>query len=230
MFDWISGIITSLGYTGVAMLAFLEHVFPPIPSELILPLAGYVAASGRIDVLMVIVTGTIGSLGGATLWYAIGRKIGEERLRRWIDSHGKWLTLSAGDVDRAKSWFERRGKAAVFLGRLVPGIRTFVSLPAGFSGMGWPTFLAYSATGTLLWTAALVYAGVTLQHNFGAVGKYINLATNVMFAVLGAMMIYRYVRCFTTRVHDGGSRRGFRTEVQGEGCIRSRRRSRRVRS
>jgi membrane protein DedA with SNARE-associated domain len=199
VFDWIAGIITSLGYAGVAMLAFLEHLFPPIPSELILPLAGYVAASGELDVVMVIATGTLGSLGGGTVWYAIGRKIGEERLRRWIDNHGKWLTLSAGDVDRAKNWFERRGKAAVLLGRLVPGIRTFVSLPAGFSGMPWPTFLAFSLTGTLLWTAALVYAGVTLQQNFSAVGKYINLATNIIFAVLGTMMIYRYARCFWPR-------------------------------
>ena len=207
MFEWVAGIIASLGYAGVAMLALLEHVFPPIPSELILPLAGYVAASGRISVVMVIVTGTLGSLGGATLWYLIGRKIGEARLRRWIDEHGKWLTLSARDVDRAKDWFERRGKAAVLLGRLVPGIRTFVSLPAGFSGMPWPTFLAFSLTGTLIWTAALVYAGVTLQQNFAAVGKYINVATNVIFAILGAAILYRYVKCFWPRTPPRAARR-----------------------
>jgi membrane protein DedA with SNARE-associated domain len=205
VFDWVAGIITSLGYTGVAMLALLEHLFPPIPSELILPLAGYVAASGEMAVVTVIASGTAGSLAGATLWYAIGRKIGEARLRRWIDHHGKWLTLGGADVDRAKQWFERRGKAAVLLGRLVPGIRTFVSLPAGFSGMPWPTFLAYSVTGTLLWTAALVYAGVTLQQNFSAVEKYINLATNILFAALGAMMCYRYVKCFRPRTGSRGS-------------------------
>jgi membrane protein DedA with SNARE-associated domain len=199
VFDWVAGIIKSLGYIGVAMLTFLEHLFPPIPSELILPLAGYVAASGEIDVVMVIATATVGSLCGATLWYVIGRRIGERRLRSWIERHGKWLTLSARDVDRANDWFRRRGKAAVLLGRLVPGVRTFVSLPAGFSGMPWPIFVAYSLFGTLLWTAALVYAGVTLQQNFTAVGQYINLATNILFAMLGAMMIYRYAKCFWPR-------------------------------
>jgi membrane protein DedA with SNARE-associated domain len=201
MFDWVSGIVTSLGYAGVAMLAFLEHVFPPIPSEVILPLAGYVAASGKLDVVMVVVTGTFGSLAGATLWYVIGRRIGEERLRRWVADHGKWLTLGANDIDRSKDWFARRGKAAVLLGRLMPGVRTFVSLPAGFSGMSWPTFLAYSLTGTLLWTTALVYAGVALEQNFELVGTYINMATNVIFAILGAIMIYRYVQCFRPRAH-----------------------------
>ena len=196
MFDWISGIVASLGYAGVAMLALLEHVFPPIPSELILPLAGYVAASGKLGVGGVIVAGSLGSLAGATLWFVIGRRIGEERLRRWIDSHGRWLTLSARDVDRAKDWFERRGKFAVLVGRLMPGIRTLVSLPAGFTKMPWPTFLAYSLTGTLVWTAALVYAGVQLQQNFEMVGKYINTATNIMFAILGAMLVWRYVKCW----------------------------------
>jgi membrane protein DedA with SNARE-associated domain len=199
VFDWISGIVASLGYAGVAMLALLEHVFPPIPSELILPLAGYVAASGKLGVVGVIVAGSLGSLGGATLWFVIGRRIGEQRLRRWIDNHGRWLTLSVRDVDRAKDWFQRRGKFAVLVGRLMPGIRTFVSLPAGFTKMPWPTFLAYSLTGTLVWTAALVYAGVQLEQNFELVGKYINTATNLIFAVLGSMLVWRYVKCWRPR-------------------------------
>jgi membrane protein DedA with SNARE-associated domain len=198
VFDWISGIIGRLGYTGVAMLTFLEHVFPPIPSELILPLAGYVAASGTLGVAMVIAIGTLGSLAGATFWYALGRRIGEERLRRWIASHGRWLAMSGPDVDRAKSWFERRGTLAVFAGRLMPGIRTFVSLPAGFSGMPWATFLAYSVAGTLLWTAALVYAGVVLQHNFAAVGRYLGIGTDIIVASLLMLLIRRYIKCWRT--------------------------------
>ena len=199
MFDWIAGIITSLGYAGIAMLTLLEHVFPPIPSEVILPLAGYVAASGELGIAMVIATATTGSLAGSTLWYAIGRRVGEERLRSWIDRHGRWLTLSAKDVDRAADWFERRGRFAVLLGRLLPGVRTFVSLPAGFTRMPWLPFLAYSAAGTLAWTAALVYAGMELQHNFAMVSGHINLATNVLFAGLGAMLVWRYVRCWRPR-------------------------------
>ena len=199
MFDWIAGIITTLGYAGVAMLTFLEHLFPPIPSEVILPMAGYVAASGKLNVAAAIALGTIGSLAGATLWYVIGRRIGEQRLRAWIDRHGRWLTLSGKDIDRAKDWFERRGKAAVLIGRLIPGIRTFVSLPAGFSGMSWPVFLAYTAAGTLAWTAALIYAGVKLQQNFEMVEKYIDISTNLLFVGLGAMLVRRYIRCWRPR-------------------------------
>jgi membrane protein DedA with SNARE-associated domain len=199
VFNWIAGIIASLGYAGVVLLTLLEHVFPPIPSELILPLAGYVAASGDLGVVMVIVAGSIGSLGGATLWYVIGRKVGEQRLRAWIDAHGRWLTLSQHDIDRATQWFERRGKVAVLIGRLVPGVRTFVSLPAGFTRMPWLTFLAYSAAGTVVWTAALVYAGMQLQHNFAVVSDRIDMATNVMFAALGAMVVWRYVKCWRPR-------------------------------
>lgn len=207
MFDWIVGIITRLGYVGVAALTMLEHLFPPIPSELILPLAGYVAGGGDLDVAMVIVTGGVGSLAGATIWYVIGRRIGERRLREWVERHGRWLTLSTHDVDRANDWFQRRGKAAVLIGRLMPGVRTFVSLPAGFSGMGWISFLLYSAIGTVAWTAALVYAGVKLEENFEMVSKYIDMITNGVLLALGAMLLWRYVRCWLPRRHtDDGTR------------------------
>lgn len=196
MFDWIAGIIESLGPAGVTLLTFLEHVFPPIPSEMILPLAGYVAASGTTGVLTLIVAGTIGSLAGSTFWYVIGRRVGERRLRDWIDRHGRWLTLSSHDLERAARWFERRGKFAVLIGRLVPGIRTFVSLPAGFTCMNWGIYLIYSSIGTLAWTAALVYAGVVLKQNFDAVGKYIDIATNVVLVAFAVFMGWRYLKCW----------------------------------
>lgn len=201
MFDWIVGIITRLGYAGVATLTFLEHLFPPIPSELILPLAGYVTGTGELTLGGVIALGSLGSLGGATVWYVIGKRIGEKRLRTWIDNHGRWLTLSNKDIDKAKDWFERRGKAAVLIGRLMPGIRTFVSLPAGFSGMAWAPFLIFSAIGTIGWTAALVYAGAKLQENFESVSNYVDMITNGVFAILGAMIIWRYVRCWRSSAH-----------------------------
>ncbi len=141
MFNWITTVISSFGYAGVAALAFLENLFPPIPSELIIPLAGFVAANGRLRLDVVIGAASIGSLAGAFLWYQIGRRVGEPRLRTWVDRHGKWLTLSGRDLDRAQEWFQRHGRAVVFFGRLVPGLRTFVSLPAGFAGMPVGTFL-----------------------------------------------------------------------------------------
>lgn len=196
MFDWITRVIERLGYVGIAALTFLENVFPPIPSELVIPLAGFVAARGDLQLGLVILVGSAGSLAGATVWYVIGRRVGEERLRKWVARHGSWLTLSTGDVDRAQLWFRRHGAAAVFFGRLMPGVRTFVSLPAGFSSMPLGPFLAYSALGTVAWTAALACAGVVLQANFTLVSDYINGATNALLVVGGVMIVRRYVRCW----------------------------------
>jgi membrane protein DedA with SNARE-associated domain len=148
MFEWIVSVIARFGYAGVAILTFLENLFPPIPSELIIPLAGFVAAQGTLGLGGVIAAGTLGSLAGATLWYAVARRIGERRFRAWVDRHGKWLTLGREDIDRAQAWLNRHGRTAVLLGRLVPGVRTFVSLPAGFSGMPAVPFLLWSAAGT----------------------------------------------------------------------------------
>jgi membrane protein DedA with SNARE-associated domain len=171
MFDWIVSVIARLGYVGIALLTFLENVCPPIPSELVIPLAGFVAARGELRIVTVIAVATAGSLAGATVWYVVGQRIGEPRLKRWVSRHGKWLTLSAKDVDRSNDWFRRHGRGAVFVGRLVPGVRTFVSLPAGFSGMPLAPFLLYSALGTVIWTGVLAGAGVVLQANFSRVGE-----------------------------------------------------------
>jgi membrane protein DedA with SNARE-associated domain len=202
MFDWITGVIARLGYFGVAILTFLENIFPPIPSEIVIPLAGFVAAQGDMRIGLVIVTGTLGSLAGASVWYALGRRIGEKRVREWVDRHGKWLTLSVADVDRAQLWFGRHDNAAVLLGRLMPGVRTFVSLPAGFSAMPVGPFLLYSALGTVIWTAALAYAGVLLQANFTAVADYLNIVTNILLAVTTVMIVRRYVNCWTRRCSE----------------------------
>jgi membrane protein DedA with SNARE-associated domain len=200
MFEWITGTIRTLGYLGVALLTFAENAFPPIPSELVIPLAGFVAAQGDLSVVGVIAAGSVGSLAGAWAWYQVGRRLGEQRLRAWVRRYGKWLTLEGDDVDRAQRWFERRGAAAVFIGRLVPGVRTFVSLPAGFAGMALGPFLFYSAAGTVIWTAALAYAGVVLRANFTVVGDYIGMATNIVIGTLALLLVRRYVRCW--RAHD----------------------------
>jgi membrane protein DedA with SNARE-associated domain len=196
MFDWIVAVIARLGYVGVALLTFLENVFPPIPSELVIPLAGFVAARGELQIAAVIAIATAGSLAGATAWYVLGQRIGERRLRRWVGRQGKWLTLSAHDVDTSNDWFRRHGRVAVLLGRLVPGVRTFISLPAGFSGMPLAPFLLYSALGTVIWTGVLAGAGVVLQANFSRVGDYVNVATNILLAGFLALLVYRYVRCW----------------------------------
>ena len=205
MFEWIANVIGRLGYVGVATLAFLENLFPPIPSELVIPLAGFVAAKGGLRLPAVIVAASAGSLGGAILWYVIGKRVGERRLRQWVGRYGKWLTLSAEDVDRAQRSFRRHGAAAVFLGRLIPGVRTFVSLPAGFVRMPFVPFLLYSVAGTAIWTAALAYAGVVLQANFTLVADYINVATNTLLVAVGLMLARRYIQCWKSAAETRSS-------------------------
>jgi membrane protein DedA with SNARE-associated domain len=196
VFEWVTTVIARWGYFGVATLTFLENLFPPIPSELVIPLAGFVAAQGDLRLVPVILMGSVGSLAGALVWYGIGKRLGEQQLRRWVARHGRWLTLTTEDVDRAHDRFRRHGAAAVCFGRLIPGVRTLVSLPAGFSSMPLGRFLLYSALGTAIWTAALASAGVVLQANFTLVGDYVDVGTNVVLAALGAMLARRYVRCW----------------------------------
>ena len=126
MLDWITSSINYLGYWGIVFLMFLENLFPPIPSELIMPLAGFTTTQGKLNIGFVIVAGTMGSLLGALIWYYIGKSFGEKRLKRWADRYGKWLTISGEDIEKSKKWFKKYGGIAVFFGRIIPGVRTFI--------------------------------------------------------------------------------------------------------
>jgi membrane protein DedA with SNARE-associated domain len=193
MFDWITGIVERTGYAGVFLLMLGENVFPPIPSEMIMPLAGFTAAQGKLDVVLVVLAGAAGSLLGALFWYYVGRRLGPERLKRFASRHGRWLTLTPGEVDGACAWFGRHGGKAVFLGRLVPTVRTLVSVPAGIAGMPLPKFLAFTALGTALWTALLAAAGYLLQDQYRLVAGYVDPAANLVFGLIAAWYLYRVV-------------------------------------
>ena len=194
MLDWITDLVRGMGAPGVGLLMFLENVFPPIPSEVIMPLAGFVAEQGGLNFWAAVVAGAVGSLVGATGWYWVGRSVGERRLRAWVDRHGRWLTLSGDDVDTAKHWFERHGGFAVFVGRLVPGVRTLISVPAGFAAMPLLPFLLYSAAGTALWTVALAVAGRMLGSQYERVSRVLEPAGAVVLALIAALYAVRVVR------------------------------------
>ena len=193
MFDWITGF-EKMGALGIVLLMFAENVFPPIPSELIMPLAGFSAARGERNLLVVIIAGSIGSLLGALLWYYIGKKIGAERLERWAAKHGRWLTLSPKEVDQACGWFYRHGGKAVFIGRLIPAVRTLISVPAGIAGMPLASFLLYSAAGTILWTALLATGGYFLESQYDKVAHWMNPVSNVVIGLIVLGYLYRVVR------------------------------------
>ncbi|ATI43166.1 alkaline phosphatase [Pacificitalea manganoxidans] len=189
MFDWITGAIDSMGLFGVALFMFLENVFPPIPSELIMPLAGFNAARGDMNLITVIIAGSIGSLAGAQLWYEIGRRIGRQRIRALADRHGRWLTVSPDEFDQADHWFERHGGMAVLIGRLIPTVRTFISVPAGIARMGRVHFLLLSGIGTVAWTSLLAVLGYVLEGGYDAVSAWLDpVSTAVVVALIGAYL------------------------------------------
>lgn len=149
-------------YLLIAGVMLLENLFPPIPSEMVMPLCGFLIHQGLLSFVPVILAGLVGTLAGAWFWYGVGRLVDERRLERLLDRHGGWMGLRAEDLAASRRWFARHGGAVVFWGRLIPGIRPFVSLPAGIELMPQLAFLLWSGAGSLLWLSALTLAGLSL--------------------------------------------------------------------
>ena len=194
MDNWITGILQQLGYLGLAFLMFLENVFPPIPSELIMPLAGFMVAKGELTFLGVVIAGTIGSVAGALPLYFFGRKLGKQRVIAWADAHGRWLTISGRHIERVTSWLDGHGTWAIFFGRLVPGVRSLISVPAGIARMDFATFLVLTTLGSALWSALLAGAGYLLGSNFEAVEKFIGPVSNAILIGIAALYLWRVAR------------------------------------
>lgn len=194
MFDVIVNFITVGGYGGIFVMMFAENVFPPIPSELIMPLAGFAAARGDLDMTLVIAAGVAGSIAGAMPWYYAGKLLGADRLKHLADRHGRWLTVSPADIDQALGWFDRHGKAAIFLGRLIPAVRTLISVPAGIANMPMPVFLGYSMAGSLIWTGLLAASGFVLQAQYARVADYVDPVSKGVVAMIVGGYLYRLIR------------------------------------
>lgn len=193
MADWIRDLVEQGGYLAIAFLMFLENVFPPIPSEVIMPLAGSTAQTGDLNIFAVIAAGCFGSLLGALLWYGVGRKLGDERLKRWAAKHGRWLTLSPEDIDKADRWFEKYGSTAIFFGRLIPTVRTLIAIPAGIFKMPLAKFIPLTLAGTVFWEGALAYAGYALGDQYQKIESFLNPATTAILVGLVLYYIYRVV-------------------------------------
>jgi membrane protein DedA with SNARE-associated domain len=182
--DWISNTMNTLGYWGIGFLMFMENLFPPIPSELIMPLAGFTVAQGKMNLQYAILAGVVGTILGTLLWYYAGLWIGEKRIAELADRYGRWIGVSGADIDKANRWFYRHGTKAVLLGRLVPGVRTLISLPAGLSRMRLAPFLFYSTVGTTIWTTALTYAGYVLGDHYELVDEYLAPVSKIVAALI----------------------------------------------
>ena len=191
MSDWVVRLIEQSGYLGVGFLMFLETIFPPIPSEVIMPVAGVAAAQGKLGYLPVVASGTAGAMLGNVVWYRAARALGVDRLKPVIDRYGRWLTISWPEVERAQSWFGKHGMAFVLIGRLMPTIRSLVSVPAGLLRLRFRTFFIASLIGTAAWTAVLAGAGYKLEENVDQVDKMVGPASNAILVVLAAAYLWR---------------------------------------
>jgi membrane protein DedA with SNARE-associated domain len=196
MTDWITELLESGGYLGVALLMFLENLFPPIPSEVIMPMAGFTASKGELNIVGVLAAGTVGTLAGALFWYTVAKWLGEDRLKQLADRHGRWITMDAAEVDRIDDWFDRHSRWAVPLGHLVPGIRTLISIPAGLFGMNLPRFALLTTLGAGAWTSALGLIGYALGSRYDSVERYLGPAST---AIMGVILIYYIWRVATFR-------------------------------
>jgi membrane protein DedA with SNARE-associated domain len=198
---WISGLMETIGGPGAGLAVALENLFPPIPSEVILPLAGFAASRGSLSLLGAILWTTIGSLAGAVALYYLGAWLGRDRTRAIA---AKLPLVKVADVDRTEAWFARHGTKAVFLGRMVPIFRSFISLPAGVERMPMSAFLVLTGFGSLIWNTALVLAGYLLGQSWWIVESYVGVFQKVVIiaavVAVGWFVAARIARMRKTRV------------------------------
>lgn len=196
MFDWIAEwvtwVIEALGYPGLTALVALENVFPPIPSEVILPLAGFLASQGRFSFLLVLAATTLGSLLGALVLYGVGAVAGKRRVRRFVERFGHWALLTPDDLIKAEGWFDRYGTIAVFTGRLAPIVRSLVSIPAGYSRMPIGQFLLLTSIGSALWNGILIALGWALGERWHDIERYVDWLQYFVIAAV-AFLVVRFV-------------------------------------
>jgi membrane protein DedA with SNARE-associated domain len=203
--DTISDIIDALGYLGVAGLVAFENLFPPIPSEVVLPLAGFVAGNGDASLTGMIIAATVGSVVGAWILYAISALIGPERLHAFIVKFGRFFGVKSKDLARAEAWFDRRADAAVLIGRCVPLIRSIVSIPAGFRRMPFVRFTVLSAIGSLVWNIALISAGAILGDRWERVGDVVGLLQGaVIIVIVGLVGLFIWSKFLRPRLRAAG--------------------------
>ena len=188
MIEWVTGVVESAGLPGVFALMFLENLFPPIPSELIMPLAGFVAAEGGMSLWLAIIAGTAGSVIGNSVWYEIAHSIGSARIRRLVERYGRWFAVSPEELDSAEDRLRRHGPVALFFGRLIPAIRTLISIPAGLAGIPRSVFYLWTLIGSAIWVSILAGAGYLLRDQYKKVESFVEPLSYVVVA--GVVLAY----------------------------------------
>ena len=210
--NWVQDVINQFGYFGVALLVVIENIFPPIPSEIVLPFAGFVAQQGSAgvaqsdtSVIGMMIAATIGSVVGALILYVISSAIGPERLRAFVQRFGRWFGVKQTDLLRAEAWFDRRSFVAVLVGRCVPLIRSIVSIPAGFRRMKLTSFILLTAVGSAVWNIALIGAGAILGDQWERVGEYVGVFQWLVIAAILLLLVWFVYSKLQNRCRQNGA-------------------------
>jgi membrane protein DedA with SNARE-associated domain len=181
---WITSVLESTGYVGLVILIALENVFPPLPSEVILPLTGFLVEQNKLTFIGALIASTAGSVLGALILYFLSAKLGEKRVYNLADKYGKFLGLSKEDIQKSIKWFHRHGGKLVFFGRVVPTIRSVVSIPAGLSGMDIKKFILYTTLGSAIWNGVLIGIGLALGERWQEIQKYTKILEYIVWIVI----------------------------------------------
>ena len=184
MENWITEVMNTYGYIGILLLIALENIFPPIPSEVILTFGGFMTTTSNMSIIGVIIVSTIGSIVGAIVLYGIGLLLDVNRLERIVDKWGHILRLTSKDIEKANAWFHKFGVWAVFLGRLVPLVRSLISIPAGMAHMNFWVFLLFTTLGSLIWNSILVSVGAAVGTSWSTIVGYMDTYSNVVLFLL----------------------------------------------
>jgi membrane protein DedA with SNARE-associated domain len=189
--NFVVNLASSAGYPGIVLAMALENLFPPIPSEAVMPLAGYLVTTGRFGLFSTIFSGVLGTVLGAVVLYFIGVLVGNLGVRKFLDRYGRFLMTTSKDLDSAEKWFTKRGEKSVFLCRMVPIVRSIISIPAGFVRMPLKKFVFLTVLGTTVWTSLLTFAGVVLGENWERVGSILK-KFDVLVVVVAVVLVGYY--------------------------------------
>ena len=187
----------NLAYFVICFAMFLENIIPPIPSEIIMPLGGYFVYQGNLNFYILVIFGLIGTVLGGLPWYYLGRFLNEKKLASFVDSKGKFIGISSRDLNKSKLWFDKYGVSLVFWGRLIPGIRTLISVPAGIELMPLKKFLVWTSLGSLIWVVLLTFLGYVLGENYKIIESYIDnfkVFIKPIFIIISALLIFKYLK------------------------------------
>ncbi|HBM3582347.1 TPA: DedA family protein [Listeria innocua] len=189
METWITSIMADFGYIGIFLLIMIENLFPPIPSEIILTFGGFMTTVSSLNVVMVIIVATLGSVVGAILLYKVASYFGKERLTHIVLKYGRVLRLKESDIERAENFFLKYGSWAVFLCRMIPLIRSLISIPAGMTKMKMSRFLILTTAGSLLWNTVLIGLGALLGESWGEIVVFMDSFSTVIYSIIAVITL-----------------------------------------